>query len=135
MAIAFAGLLGVAACDRVSPRRGLVLVVITIIAGPISLWYWSLSGSLLPWAVVQFGGMALLIGLSFMKPQGRAVSLIRIVAIYALAKICEHFDHQIFQLSAHWVSGHTLKHLVASLVIFAVINALVPFSRSPQSKP
>jgi hypothetical protein len=135
MAIAFAGLLGVAACERVSPRSGLLLVAVTIIAGPISLWYWSLSGNLLPWGVVQFGGMALLIALSFVRPQGKAVSLVWIVTIYGLAKICEHFDHQIFELSAHWVSGHTLKHLVASLVIFVVINALAPFSRSPQSKP
>lgn len=135
MVIAFAGLLGVAACERVSPRSGLLLVVITLMAGPASLWYGSLTGNLLPWGVVQFGGMALLIGLSFVRPEGQAISLIGVVVIYALAKVCEHFDPQIFELSAHWVSGHTLKHLVASLVIFVVINALASSSHSPESKP
>lgn len=112
-----------------------LLVVVIIFAGPPSLWHWSATGNILPWAVVQFGGMALLIGLSFVRPEGEALSLIWVVIIYALAKLCEHFDHQIFELSAQWVSGHTLKHLMASLVICAVINALVPSSRSPQSKP
>jgi hypothetical protein len=134
MAIAFAGLLGVAACERISARSSMALMMFTVLAGPLSLWHSTLTGNILPWAVVQFGGLAILIGLSFVKTQASAVSLPWIVAIYALAKFFEHFDVQVFELTGHLVSGHTLKHLVASLVIFVVVNALARSAQSAQSR-
>jgi hypothetical protein len=135
MAIAFAGLLGVAACERISPRSGLWVMALIMITGPLSLWYGSLTGNILPWAVVQFGGVTLLVGLSFVKPHACAMPLHWVVAIYATAKLFEQFDFQIYELTNHLVSGHTLKHLAASLVIFVVINALGRSSQSPQSRP
>jgi hypothetical protein len=130
MVFAFAGVLGLAACERVSLRLGLGLLVITILGGMFSLWYWTLSNNIMPWGLVQFGGMALLFGMSFARPQAAkpeqasSVSLIWVLAIYAIAKLFEHFDQHVFELSAHLISGHTLKHLVASLVAIPVIRAL-----------
>jgi hypothetical protein len=37
-------------------------------------------------------------------------------ALYALAKVLEHFDDAIYSIG-HFVSGHTLKHLVAAAAI------------------
>jgi hypothetical protein len=134
MAFAFAGLLGLATTERISAGSGVAITALIILAGPLSLWYWTVSENLLPWAVVQFGGLGLLIALSFMKPEGRTLSLAWVVAIYALAKLFEHFDHQVFELTAQVISGHTLKHLFASLVIFPVISALAPSAQSAQSR-
>jgi hypothetical protein len=40
--------------------------------------------------------------------------------LYALAKIVEHRDPEIFNLTHHLMSGHTLKHILASLAIFCL---------------
>jgi hypothetical protein len=52
------------------------------------------------------------------------VSLYAVVAWYALAKVFESNDHAIFEATGHWVSGHTLKHLTASLAALPIIFAI-----------
>ena len=37
------------------------------------------------------------------------------LAWYLVAKVTEHFDKQIFQLTGKRISGHTIKHLAAAL--------------------
>ena len=37
--------------------------------------------------------------------------------LYAFAMIFERLDHQVYALLGGWLSGHTLKHLVACLAI------------------
>jgi hypothetical protein len=46
------------------------------------------------------------------------------VLAYALAKLFEIGDHAIWHLTDQTLSGHTLKHLVASLAAVPVIVAL-----------
>ncbi|HKS24903.1 MAG TPA: alkaline phytoceramidase [Thermoanaerobaculia bacterium] len=41
-------------------------------------------------------------------------------AAYAIAKLCEQFDRQIFDALHHTVSGHTLKHLFAAAGIYFI---------------
>ena len=41
---------------------------------------------------------------------------------YLLAKLCEHFDVQIYQ-ALSIISGHSLKHIIAALGIWALINS------------
>jgi hypothetical protein len=43
---------------------------------------------------------------------------------YLLAKICEHFDHQIYDLTFKVISGHNLKHLLAGIGIWFLIDML-----------
>ena len=42
-------------------------------------------------------------------------------ALYALAKVLEHFDGPIYAIG-HIVSGHTLKHLAAAAACFAILR-------------
>lgn len=37
---------------------------------------------------------------------------------YLLAKLCEEYDKVIWKFSSQWISGHTLKHLVAGMIPF-----------------
>jgi hypothetical protein len=62
MVLAFAGLLGLAAMQAVSSRAGMALAAAVLVLGPLSVHAWSLTGNVLPWAVLQFGGMALILG-------------------------------------------------------------------------
>lgn len=126
MAVAFAGLLGLAAADRISARAGQAVgwgvLVLALLAVAVS----ALTGNVLPWALVQFGGVVLVVVLVFVKPVPGAmgVSIGLTIALYALAKVFEHFDAQVYALTGEVLSGHSLKHLVASLAAWPVLAAV-----------
>jgi predicted membrane channel-forming protein YqfA (hemolysin III family) len=124
MAVAFAGFLGIAASERISTRAGEALLVLMMLAGLLAAW--EARENLTPWVVVQFGGMALAVGLAFTRPRPGAlgVPLGGVIAFYVLAKLLELGDATVFEATGHIVSGHTLKHLAAALAAWPVIRAL-----------
>lgn len=126
MVLAFAGLLGLAVADRVSDRAGLVTALLVLLAGPMSVWVWSASGNVLPWAVLQFGGMLVVCALALCRPLPMAMGLRLglVIGVYTLAKVLELGDHQVFQATGGMVSGHSLKHLVAAFAAWPVISSL-----------
>ena len=126
MTVAFAGLLGLAAAGRVTPRAGVILAGALLVSGPLSIWAWSTSGNIVPWAVVQFGGIALVLWLACLRPlpQALPISWFALIGIYAFAKLLELADHQVFDWTGHLVSGHSLKHVVASFAAWPVVVAL-----------
>lgn len=83
----------------------------------------------MPWAVLQFGGIALMLGLAFLAPRDGALPVpwIAVILAYALAKVLEQTDAQVYHLTHELVSGHTLKHIVAS---FAALPVLCAMSRA-----
>ncbi len=124
LAIAFAGLLGLAAATRVSDRAGQWLTLAVLVCGACSIWILSTSSNVLPWAVLQYGGIALMLGLGFLAPCEGALPVpwITVIVVYALAKVLEQTDAQVYQLTGDLVSGHTLKHIVASRSSLASAN-------------
>jgi hypothetical protein len=135
MAVAFAGLLGLAAAGRVSERAGAVLGLALLVLAPFTIRSWSSSGDLLPWAVLQFGGAAVLAWLASLRPRYCAIGIrwMLVIAAYAAAKVLEISDHEIYRLTGGLVSGHTLKHLVAALAAAPVIAALFTLRSSRQN--
>lgn len=135
MAVAFAGFLGIAASERISVRAGQAVVVLVTVAGLLAAWV--ARENLTPWVVVQFGGMALAVGLALTRPRPGAlgVSLGGVIFFYALAKLFELGDVIIFEATGHIVSGHTLKHLAAALAAWPVIRALGPVATGPAPSP
>lgn len=128
MAVAFAGLLGLLVATQVSERAGSVLGVTLLAAGPLAAWVCLHTGNVLPWALLQFGGMALVIVLAWRGPAGGGLQVRWgwVIAAYAVAKLVEVGDHAIFEATGGWLSGHTLKHLVAACAAWPVIAALRP---------
>ena len=124
MVVAFAGVLGMAAAQRVSARAGFALLASALVLGPCSVIAWSTLGTLTPYAVMQFGGIALLLGLLTAPALGPGPNWGWLVAAYLAAKVFEGADAFVWNLTGHAVSGHTLKHLVAALPVFAVTMAL-----------
>jgi hypothetical protein len=126
MAFAFAGMLGVAASERVSTRSGIWLGLVTLLTGAISLFVWSQTTDVLPWMTLQFGGMALVLILAITRaiPNSLGVSLVWVIVFYGAAKVLEGMDTAVFEATGHLVSGHTLKHLVASLAALPIIRVL-----------
>jgi len=54
----------------------------------------------------------------------RSADLWLAAVLYALAKVTEALDAQIFSLT-RWISGHTLKHLLAALAVYSVLRHLM----------
>jgi hypothetical protein len=131
MTVAFAALFSAVVQDRMSERIGRMLLWPLVIAGIASVawWYWSEvegRGDLRPYAVVQFLPM-LLIPLMLLLYSGRGLRdgwLWTALAAYVLAKVAEYFDGTIFSATG-FLSGHSLKHLLAALAVWWVIRAFL----------
>lgn len=132
MVVAFAGLLGLAAADRASPRAGVWLAVAVLLLGPLSVWTWSVTGNVLPWVVVQFGGMLLVLALACLKPLPGALAVrwSVVIMIYAAAKLFEMTDEAVYAATSQFISGHSLKHVVASFAAWPVVAALMTHHKS-----
>ena len=127
MVMAFAGLLGLASGGRVSACAGACLAVLVMLLGPLTVAVWSLTGNVMPWLVLQFGGLLLILWMACLQPRSDALPVrwFMVIAFYVLAKCLELSDHQVYELAGHAVSGHSLKHLIASCAAWPVVSALL----------
>ncbi|HEY0823607.1 MAG TPA: hypothetical protein VGD76_07450 [Ramlibacter sp.] len=126
MGVAFAGLLGLVAATGVSGRAGLGLAGALLLLAPAAVLAWLFTGNVLPWAFVQFGGIALVV-LALTLPargDGLQVRWSLVLLAYAVAKLFEAQDHGIYEASAQLLSGHTLKHVTAAFAAWPVISAV-----------
>lgn len=126
MTVAFAGLLGLGVASRLRERAGLVLAPAVLLLGAAGVAVWAVAGNLLPWALLQGGGMALLLALAVLPslPGALRVRWGAVIALYALAKGLELADQAVFEFSAQRVAGHSLKHVVAAAAAWPVVSAL-----------
>ena len=136
MGVVFAGLLGLAAAGRVSERAGALLGLTVLLLSPIAIKVCSSTGNVWPWGVLQFGGMALIVWLAWLRPRANSLDVRWgwVILAYALAKLLEMNDHAIFDLTGHLVSGHTLKHVVAALAALPVLAAVRALRKSGQNR-
>lgn len=128
MSVAFAGLLGLLAATRISARSGIALALALLLLAPLSVQAWLSTGNVLAWAVVQFGGLLLVLLLpAIVSPLPGALDVRwgLVVAAYALAKLFEMADHVVYVATGELFSGHTLKHVVAALAAWPVLAAIV----------
>jgi hypothetical protein len=99
-----------------------------LLAGPASVLYWIHSGDVLAWAVVQFGGIVLLL-LVLAMGRNRAGTLAvhwsLVLLAYAVAKLFESNDALVLHATGGLLSGHTLKHLAAALAAMPVLIPLL----------
>ena len=126
MLAAFAGLLGLAAADRVSARADQWTAAAVMAGGTIVLSVWTLNGNLLLWSVLQGGGMVLVVSLALRRPLVGAwdIPLAAVIALYALAKVLELGVHHILTLTDGFVFGHTLQHIASAMAAWPVIAVM-----------
>lgn len=126
MAVTFAGALSLAVAERVGqgPARPMLWVALGLALVSAALPH--LIGNVLPWAVVQFGGLALIVWAALQRPAASAIGvrLGALIAWYALAKALELNDTAVFHATGELVSGHSLKHLAAALAAWPVLAAV-----------
>jgi len=133
MSIAFMALAAAVVADRIHAQAGNGwLLLVLVLVGLASLLYWHVTerlgrGDLRFYGFVQFYPLILFPLVAWLFPRHRYVSnryLLLIFAWYALSKIMEFLDAQVFNLFGNTVSGHTLKHLAAAASAFVVFMML-----------
>lgn len=124
MTIVFMSLLAAVIAERISTKGGLLLLFLLLLLGVGSVAHWHFTeqagrGDLRLYGFVQFYPVLLIpaILLLFRARYTHGGYLVAIIGVYALAKVCEHFDGELLALE-HVISGHTMKHLIASLPIW-----------------
>ena len=129
MTIVFMALFSAVIEDRVSSGTGKTLLWPLMVAGAGSVGYWHLSelqggGDLRPYGLVQFLPIVLIPMMLILFPPGvlRPSFLWWMLVTYLLSKITEHFDLGIFEMTG-MISGHSIKHLLASLAILLFVLA------------
>ena len=126
MSIGFMALLCAVIGERISAPAGRALLLPGIALGIASVLYWALAGDLRPYLLVQYGSIAaVLLAVLFLRsPYRDGGPLALAVALYALAKLAEAYDREVFAFAAGSMSGHTLKHLLAAAALYAILAGL-----------
>jgi len=131
MTIGFMSLVSIIVSEYFSPRLGRQVLIPLLLLGAASVAYWAYTesqgaGDLRPYAIVQFLPMLLIplvISMYRMRSDlGRYVWWM--IGFYAAAKVAEQLDDGLFALGGA-VSGHSLKHLLASLAPASLLYGLM----------
>jgi hypothetical protein len=123
MTLAFMAILAGAVEERVNAKAGAILLWPLLATGVFSLllWHWNDDLRLYVW-VQFFPCLALPLMFLLLPPKYSGTSYwIVAAALYALAKVLEHFDGAIYAIG-QLVSGHTLKHLAAAAACLAILR-------------
>lgn len=132
MTLGFAGLVSAAIAERVDTGIGLRSLWPLLAVGLITTTYWYATermgrGNLIPYAAFQAWSVAVIVLVVVAFPARRYTRgglLAWAAGWYGLAKIVEGFDLQVFRLLGGTLSGHTIKHVLASFAVFAIVRQL-----------
>ena len=130
MTVAFMGLFTALLSEHVSEhldaKRELPLLIMALAVGIFSVFWWQYSGDLRIYVWVQ-GAPLLAIPYVIAAFPGRYDQrhyLLYGVGLYALAKVAELLDHEIYAATGALISGHSIKHLTAALAVLCVLLML-----------
>ncbi len=130
MTLAFMGIFSAVISERISVRWGTALLGPLLLFGVASVGWWRWTeaqgrGDLRPYVLVQFYPLlAILVLLSCWPsryPHGR--DFWALLGWYGAAKLAEHWDHRLSNLTGV-LSGHNLKHLLAASGTYWVLRLL-----------
>lgn len=129
MTVVFMPLVSALIMERVNLKVGLYLLPFLTALGIVSVLHWHETvlhgaGDLRFYGAVQlYVALAVFAALLLAARYTRGSDLLIVGGFYALAKVCETADQQIYSLG-HIVSGHTLKHLAAAAAGFWILRML-----------
>jgi len=131
MTIAFMSLVSIIVSEYFSPKLGRQILIPLLLLGAASVLYWAFTesqgaGDLRPYAIVQFLPMLLipLIIILYRTRSDLGRYVWWMIGFYVAAKVAEQLDDTLFALGAA-VSGHSLKHLLASLAPASLLYGLM----------
>ena len=121
MTLAFMALFSLIISEFVHKKSGELLLIPFLLLGILSIAVWLIFKDLRFYALVQFYPMlAIPIILIFFKStanSGRSYWILLVA--YIIAKFLEHFDYEVHGI-LKVISGHSLKHIVAAIGVYAL---------------
>ena len=130
MTMAFMAFLCSLISERIDERAGAMLLAPLLATGALSVGYWAWSesagrGDLRLYVVVQFVPLILLPFILILSraPRSYSIPVWSLAALYLLAKVLEHFDQSVYAMTG-FVSGHTLKHVLAAAGTGCIVKML-----------
>jgi hypothetical protein len=130
MAVTFMTFFGIILNHYASPKFAGLFVLLLSLTGILSVLYWDFTetrgaGDLRFYALVQFLPLLLMPVIIFKRDSTvlRAKYIWLLILFYALAKIFESLDQQIYAISGV-MSGHPIKHVFAAIGAYMVICSL-----------
>jgi hypothetical protein len=126
MTIAFMAIFVALLSESINERLGWLLLAPAVLAGVFSVIYWHLFDDLRFYAWVQFMPLLTIpVAMTlFRNRYSHQRLLLLALGCYVLAKVFEAYDQQIFSLSNRIVGGHLVKHLLAAIACFVILEML-----------
>jgi hypothetical protein len=132
MTLGFAGLVAAAIAERMDFRLGLRSLWPLLAVGVFTVIFWHATetagaGNVMPYGIYQGWSILFIVLVLAWYPATRYTHgrMLAWAAIwYGLAKVFETFDRQIFELLGGVVSGHSIKHVLAAIGVFAIVRQL-----------
>jgi hypothetical protein len=131
MTIGFMSLVAIVVAEYFSAALGRKLLLPLLVVGAASVWYWSYTeslgrGDLRPYVIVQFLPMLLIPMIITVYASRSDLSryLWWMIGFYVASKLAEFYDTNLYD-AGQIVSGHALKHLIASLAPASLLVALL----------
>ena len=99
--------------------------LVLALAAVASVYWWDISGDLRPYLLLQALPLVLIPLWQWIygAARERRMAFAAAIALYVLAKVAELNDHAIYAITGT-VSGHTMKHLLATLASAVVVYEL-----------
>jgi hypothetical protein len=118
-----AGVLADAIAERVPPA---VVLAILLTLAALSVGWWHFTQDLRPYLAVQLAPLLLAPAIQWQahRPVAERKAFGVAIVLYVLAKLCELADSQLYAVFGY-VSGHTLKHLLATAAALALTMGIV----------
>ena len=132
MTLAFMGLFVALVSEHIGEHLERVLLAPALIVGVASVLWWNYTDDLRFYIWVQLSPFLAIIVLLLAYP-GRYTHRAYLwcgLGLYALAKISEGYDRELYSFTAQALSGHVLKHLLAACAVFVIYLMLLRRSRS-----
>jgi hypothetical protein len=133
MTIVFAGILAMLWTSVTRQRVGWVQMLILVAVSLGTIEYWLAFDSLWPYAILQFGGLAVVVGMTVARKVDAPFAWVMVIVFYGVAKVFESLDWQIWALTGHLLAGHALKHIASGFAGAALLLIAQASQRSGAS--
>jgi hypothetical protein len=131
MSVLFMAILAAILGERIHPRAGVLALPVLVLLGMAGVTHWlftELQGAgdlrlyLLTQVLPMLGGVLLIV--LYRSPYTRGADFVAAAGWYLLALVAQQSDQAIHIWTAGWISGHTLKHLLAATAIYWIVRML-----------
>ena len=129
MTMAFMGLFSVVITEFISEKIGKAVFIPLLLLGLLSVVYWYFTevnnvGDLRLYMMVQFFPILAIpvILLTYSSRYGGVAAYWWLLGLYLLAKVFEHFDHEVHSALV-MISGHSIKHILAAVGLLILLNS------------